>query len=310
VVAAVVTVIGNLAKAAAAAAAIAIKAANGVENQTTNVEGRIFPLNIKKRTCLEKGGYAFFCICLDICKICRNIASLFYLFNYKYMMQKAIKIIGLTLLVAIFTTACNRFYKNPDFAKKTVDHKTIAILPYQIVITGRLPKEMTPEIKEKIEAAESIGFQRNYYTQVHTVGTRRHPLSVIVQPVERTNQLLSDKGITPTASWDKDPQELAKILGVDAVVRNKAIKVRFLSDLESLGIDLGTLVLSSILGVPMFGFTRTNEVEVTSNIIAANTGENLFSGRDEVRVDWSRPANEAIEQVNRRIVRRFPYVKK
>ncbi len=56
--------------------------------------------------------------------------------------------------------------------------------------------------------------------------------------------------------------------------------------------------------------TRTNEVEVTSNIIAASTGENLFSGRDELRVDWSRPANEAIEQINRRIVRRFPYVKK
>lgn len=247
---------------------------------------------------------------LDICQLCRNIAPLFYFLNYKCMMQKAIKIAGLTLLVAIFSTACNRFYKNPEFARKTADHKIIAVLPYQIVITGRLPKEMTPEVKEKIETAESIGFQRNYYSQIHTVGTRRHPLSVIVQPIERTNQLLTDKGITPTASWDKDPQELAKILGVDAVIRNKAIKVRYLSDLESLGIDLGTFVLSGILGVPVFGLTRTNEVEVTSNIIAANTGENLFSGRDELRVDWSRPANEAIEQINRRIVRRFPYVKK
>jgi hypothetical protein len=226
------------------------------------------------------------------------------------MIQNAIKITGLIFLVAILSTACNRFYKNPEFAAKTVDHKTIAILPYQIVITGRLPKEMTPEIKEKIEAAESVGFQRNYYSQIHIVGTRRHPLSVIVQPVERTNQLLSDQGITPTSSWDKDPQELARILGVDAVIRNKAIKVRYLSDLESLGIELGTFVLSSILGMPFFGNSRTNEVEVTSNIIAANNGENLFSGRDEVRVNWTSPANEAIEQINRRIVRRFPYVKK
>ena len=36
----------------------------------------------------------------------------------------------------------------------------------------------------------------------------------------------------------------------------------------------------------------------------------MFSGRDEVSVDWSRPANEAVEQINRRIARRFPYVTK
>jgi hypothetical protein len=226
------------------------------------------------------------------------------------MTLKAINMIGFTVLVALFTVACNRFHKNPEFATKTANHKTVAVLPYQIMITGRLPKDMTPEIKEKIEAAESVGFQRNFYNQIHTVGTRRHPLSVVVQPVERTNQLLQEQGISPTASWDRDPQELAKILGVDAVIRNKAIKTRYLSDLESLGIQVGASILSGVLGVPGVFPARTNDVEVTSNIIAASTGENLFSGRDEVRVDWSRPANEAIEQINRRIVRRFPYVKK
>ena len=226
------------------------------------------------------------------------------------MLQKTIKIAGLAFVIAMLSTACNRFHKNPEFAAKTVDHKTIAVLPYQIVITGRLPKDMTPEVKEKIEAAESVGFQRNFYTQIHTVGNRKHPLSVVVQPVERTNQLLADKGISATASWDKDPQELARILGVDAVIRNKAIKHRYLSDLESLGIQVGASILYGALGLPGVVPSRTNDVEVMSNIIAASSGENLFSGRDEVRVDWSRPANEAIEQINRRIVRRFPYVKK
>jgi hypothetical protein len=226
------------------------------------------------------------------------------------MQQKTFQFSLFLAVFALATVACNRFHKSPEFLDKTATHKTVAILPYQMIITGRLPKDLTPEMKEKIEAAESVAFQRNFYNQIHTVSTRRKQLTVIVQPVEKTNQILLDNGISPTASWEKDPQALAQMLGVDAVIRNKAIKHRFLSDLESLGIQLGSAILGVIVGAPGLGFgARTNEVEVTSNIIAATNGENLFSGRDEVSVDWSRPANEAVEQVNRRIARRFPYVR-
>jgi hypothetical protein len=226
------------------------------------------------------------------------------------MKQKFAYLAAFVLLAAMMSTACNRFHKTSGFKEKTASHKTIAILPYQIMITGRLPKDMTPEVKDKIETAESVAFQRNLYAQIHTVGTRRKPLSVVVQPTERTNQILMENGISATASWDKDPQAMAAMLGVDAVVRGKAIKYRYLSDLESLGVEIGTSVLNSILGTAGWIPSRTNDVEVTANIIAASTGENLFSGRDEVSVNWSRPANEAIEQINRRIARRFPYVKK
>ena len=207
---------------------------------------------------------------------------------------------------------CNRFYKNPYFETKAAGHQNVAILPYQILITGRMPKDLTPDVKRKIEEAESVAFQRSYYSQVHVVGARgKRALTVTVQPVEKTNQILADNGISIVDSWDKDPQALAKLLGVDAVIRNKAIKQRYLSDLESIGVQVGTSILNIALGAPLwFGGGRTADVEVMSSIIAASDGDNLFSGRDEVSVDWSRPANEAVEQINRRIARRFPYVTK
>jgi hypothetical protein len=99
---------------------------------------------------------------------------------------------------------------------------------------------------------------------------------------------------------------LADRLGVDAVVRGKAIKHRYLSDLELLGVEIGTSVLNSVLGTAGWIPIRNNDIGLTANIIAASTGEDLFSGREEVSVNWSRPANEAIEQINRRIARRFP----
>lgn len=227
-------------------------------------------------------------------------------------MKKHLVIPALILFAALVAGSCNRFYKNPYFETKAAGHQNIAILPYQIIITGRLPKDLTPEVKRQIEEAESVAFQRSFYSQVHIVGARgKRALTVAVQPAEKTNQILADNGISIAQSWDKDPQELAKLLGVDAVIRNKAIKQRYLSDLESIGVQVGTTVLNVLLGTPFwFGGGRTADVEVMSNIIAASDGDNLFSGRDEVTVDWSRPANEAVEQINRRIARRFPYVAK
>ena len=227
-------------------------------------------------------------------------------------MKKQFSISALLLLALLFTAACNRFYTNPDFLAKTKNHKTVAILPFQIMITGRLPKDLSPEVKRKIEEAESVAFQRSYYSQVHVVGARgKRELTVTVQPVERTNQILKDNGISTLDSWDRDPQQLAQLLGVDAVIRSKAIKQRYLSDLESIGVQVGTNMLNVLFGTGFWlGGGRTSDVEVSSSIIAAGTGENLFSGRDEVSVDWTRPANEAVEQINRRIARRFPYVTK
>ena len=232
--------------------------------------------------------------------------------KYITAMTKHLFISASLLFAALLFTACNRFYKNPDFEAKTQDHRTIALLPFQITITGRLPKDLTPENRKKIEEAESVAFQRSFYSQIHIVGARgSRQLSVVVQPTEKTNQILADNGIGTVESWDQDPQKLAELLGVDAVVRCKAIKQRYLSDLESIGVQVGTTILKSVFGLGYFGWAgRTNDVEVMTNIIDATDGDNLFSGRDEVSVDWSRPANEAVEQINRRIARRFPYVNK
>jgi hypothetical protein len=225
--------------------------------------------------------------------------------------MKSKSIFLLALVLGLFLTACTRrFYKTDDFEEKSRRHKIIAVLPYEIQMTGRLPKELTEDLKRKIEDAESVAFQRNLYDQLHLIGGRgRRDLTVKIQPVDRTNELLTQSGIDIRESWTRDPQKLAELLGVDAVVRAKASKQRYLSDLESLGVSVGMTVLGSVFGVAGFGgLARTSDVEVSASILDAKSGEALFAGRDECSVNWSWPANEAIERINERISRRFPYV--
>ncbi len=223
-------------------------------------------------------------------------------------MKKQFVFLALLFLAA---TSCNRFYKAPDFEKATKNHKLIAVLPYEIVITGRLPKDLTEENRKKIEEAESVAFQKSLAHMIHTVGGRgKRELTVTVQPPERTAKILEENGIGIRESWNEDPQKMAALLGVDAVIQCKAIKQRYLSDLESIGVQVGTTILQALSGFPLFSPSRTNDVEAYANIINATDGKTLFTGRDEISVDWSRPANEAIETINRRICRRFPYVQK
>lgn len=225
-------------------------------------------------------------------------------------MKKSILFTALFGLLA--AVSCNRFYKSPDFAERTKDHRTIAVLPYEIVITGRLPKDLTEADKTKIEEAESVAFQKSLTNMVYVVGGRgKRKLTVTVQPPEKTLETLEANNISIRESWNADPQKMAEMLGVDAVVRGKTIKQRYLSGLESIGVDVATNVLGWFVGVPGLWFgSRTHDVEAMVTIVDAKNGETLFTGRDEVSVDWTRPANEAVEQINRRICRRFPYTEK
>ena len=66
-------------------------------------------------------------------------------------------------LVIIFSSvlfSCsNKYYTASNFSEKTEDHKVVAILPAEIIMSGKLPKNMSPEDIAKTEEAESINFQ-------------------------------------------------------------------------------------------------------------------------------------------------------
>jgi len=224
--------------------------------------------------------------------------------------------LSIVAFIAISLISCqaNRFVSS-NFDSETAKHETIAVLPVEMIMTGNIPDNLSSEDVAELEENESLEFQSSVYSAIIR-STRRgkRPLTVNLQSKQETNTLLKDAGISVRDSWTMNPKELAQILGVDAVVSTKILKERFLSDVASYGIEVGTQILTTAAGgtgLPIPArLNKTYDINIDVSAVSANTGNVIFSNRDVVSIDWANTPEQTIERVNRRLIRKFPYSKK
>lgn len=207
--------------------------------------------------------------------------------------------------------ACSPHYIASDFKDKTLIHTQVAILPIAIEHTGNLPDEWTAEDIFHIEEAESRSFQISLYREIlRSTRNGRKPLSVDIQHYRKTQQILVEAGITISDSWQMDPQMLASTLGVDAVVIGNIRKTRYMSDLASYGIEVGTHIFNLITQHQFFPWipitSQSKNVQVSYELIDRD-GVTLWSTNFDESANWRRPANEIIDGISRRAAQKFPY---
>lgn len=216
----------------------------------------------------------------------------------------------LTLFLLVFLTSCKKYYTTADFEEKTIDHQTIAVLPFQMSFSGIRPKELTPEDIKVIEEAESKIFQASFYDAI-LASTRRgkKQLRVDVQHFSKTLSLLENNGITIRDSWFEDPSKLAELLGVDAVVKSRIDKTRYMSDLASYGIEVGTQVINVLSrGRIIPGVSRRNkDVKTNYSLVDKNTGNTLWSIGFDYNADWRSRPEDMVDAINHRSAKKFPY---
>ncbi|RYY83960.1 MAG: hypothetical protein EOO15_20375, partial [Chitinophagaceae bacterium] len=125
-----------------------------------------------------------------------------------------------TLAVAVASCSTNKnVYKSADFSSQSAQHKKIAVLPIRVVQTGWVGKKETPESIRAANEAWSISFQETLHSYiVSQAGKRRKGPVVSFQGVPQTNALLKSAGLDIESAYNKSPDELARILGVDAVI--------------------------------------------------------------------------------------------
>jgi hypothetical protein len=221
----------------------------------------------------------------------------------------------LTIMMLLFVTACTTVdYTSQDFAQQSADHQTVAVLPFTVVLTGRVPARLTADQILAIEEAESLAFQTALYHSLlnRSSAHRKRPIFVGLQPVGETNRMLQEAGVGVRESWTLPSEELAAMLGVDAVLRTTVQKTRYLSDLESYGIDFGVAVLAELTDGPYplflpFGGTLTHDIWADSTLINGDDGDILWKVALQRATDWTRPANDVIVGITRKLARKFPY---
>jgi len=97
--------------------------------------------------------------------------------------------LGLVLLTAACTTVN---YQAPDLGERTADHRTVAVLPFEMIFTGKAPPGLGGEQILAIEEAESLAFQTSLYHRLlnQSSARRERPITIRIQPVEETNRIL------------------------------------------------------------------------------------------------------------------------
>lgn len=186
--------------------------------------------------------------------------------------------------------------------------RTIAIMPAQLEVVGNLPRNMLPEaFQQQVEQNRRFIEQSLYTALVQFVDRRRRNLSnVQFQSLDRTRNLLAQLNFSDSIIWQKDPAEIARLLGVDAVVKARVTQNRIMSDGLAAGVDVvGGIINRNIpqANLPVSG-TRTSDIFFNCEL--SKEGFSVWSRQIRNATDWNYPLQMAIQNVTRRIARDFP----
>ena len=205
-------------------------------------------------------------------------------------------------------------YQSPQFTERARHHQIIAVLPFEMVLTGDPPRDLTAPQIAQIEEAESVAFQEAYYYRLlHQASVhRKHPIWIEIQPPETTNRLLDEAGIGVRESWGMSAKSLARVLRVDAVISTSVQKTRYLSDGESFGVDLGLTVVNEIsegrlASVLPWGLVKTHDIWANCELIDSLDGTVIWQTDFAQATDWQYPANQVIAGFTEELAKKFPY---
>jgi hypothetical protein len=214
----------------------------------------------------------------------------------------------------LFLFSCsNKYYTAGNFSEKTEDHKVVAILPAEIIFSGKQPKNLSPEDIAKAEETESVNFQYALMNSIlRHANTKKYITTVNFQDINTTQKILEKNNISVRDSWKKDDEELAKLLGVDAVIRMNIRKQRYMSDEASYGVGVAKqIVYKTGIGskVPVPGSVgKTYDVYASCNLLSDN--QTLWNDNYKRSTDYETQPNVIIEWITDSFGENFPYKQK
>jgi hypothetical protein len=106
---------------------------------------------------------------------------------------------SIILLALISFSSCqHKVYTSASFEQQTFDHKKVAIVPAQIIFTGKLHKDMRQEEIKAIEESESIAFQHSLYNSIlRHANTNKYFTTVNFQHTGSTLQIPEKQYFSP-----------------------------------------------------------------------------------------------------------------
>jgi hypothetical protein len=159
-------------------------------------------------------------------------------------------------------------------------------------------KNMSQGSMTNLQERTGLDIQDRMYSWLLRRSDRFH-YSVSFQDINKTNSLLRDAGITAATLASQDRKELARILGVDAVMQNRSYMDKPMSDGAALAV-----------GVLFGAWTSTNAVQTTINIHDGSSGSLLWKYDYEAQGSVGSNAESLVNGLMRNATKHFPYKEK
>lgn len=205
------------------------------------------------------------------------------------------------LLVSVLFTACGpSIYMAQDFRSYAPKHKTVAILPAAVTMQLR-PNQARRMSMEQLRATEQqsgIDFQEKIYAWLLRRSQQRG-YTVQFQDIMQTNTRLRESNIPYTELRSHSPQELAKILGVDAVLTTSVRTSKPMSDGAAVAVGL-------LVGA----WGATNQANITVNIHESDAGKLLWKYDYIASGSVGSSTEGMVNVLMRNASKKFPYTPK
>lgn len=190
-----------------------------------------------------------------------------------------------------------KIYTSTNFSNALAKHRTVAILPAEVTINLRPneAKKISADQLEDIMNKTAYDIQDKMYGWFLRRGDK-YKYTVTFQDINKTNARLKDAGIKYEDLKSKDRADLAKILGVDAVMQAKTVSDRPMSE--------GAAVAIAVI----FGaWGSTNRVQTTINIHDGQNGELLWKYDYEASGAIGSSSTQLVDALMRNASKKFPY---
>ena len=205
------------------------------------------------------------------------------------------------LFFCININSQTNLYENPEFDAIAKNHKTLGIIPFntQVELRKKQMAKMSKEDLLRLEKNEGKSIQSAMYSWFLKRKKRGKLISIEVQNPKKTTALLKKQNITQDNINDYTPEELAKILKVDAIISGDYKTNKPMS--EGASVALGLLI----------GFWgTTNSATINMSVYNGVDGTLLWNYNKKVRGSIGSSPDDLINRLMRKASRRLSYTKK
>jgi hypothetical protein len=228
------------------------------------------------------------------------------------MKKKIYYILFYSVIAFACRTGRNYTSQDPDLYKV----KIVAILPVKVIYSGNQPKDLTKTQLDTIAEKDGLLYQKSLNNNLLSrSGGKNRIAGVNYQAVEKTNSILKNKMISMQQLDNMDPDEIAKILGVDAVLKMEINSHRIMSDLANLGLGVlggiinntGALNNTTLGGVLNSAEMQNRTGDITTFATLIYNGKTLWNSRYQQSTEWDVNAQMVVEHITAAMGRNFPY---